>query len=69
MRLAGWDHQDDIVSKTISGALGGRRAVLLDSDDEECVALPSHSPSFFLPNSWQQESELSLISGKNRSFC
>ena len=28
--------QDDIVSKTIGAALGGRRAVIL-SDDEECV--------------------------------
>ena len=31
--------QDDIVSKTIGAAIGGRRAVIL-SDDEECV-LPS----------------------------
>jgi hypothetical protein len=36
--------QDDIVSKTIGAAIGGRRAVIL-SDDEECV-LPVRSALF-----------------------
>lgn len=42
--------QDDIVSRTIGTALGGRRAIIEDSDDEECVP-PYSEHQFQLPRS------------------